>query len=80
MSWSRPAAAGTGQAAGVDSGRAYEYLLKRFSDGSGTRAGQFFTPREVVELIIEVLAPRASSWCTTLRAGPAACSSRRRTC
>jgi type I restriction enzyme M protein len=40
-------------------GGAYEYLLKRFSDGSGTRAGQFFTPREVVELIIEVLAPKA---------------------
>ena len=39
-------------------GGAYEYLLKRFSDGSGTRAGQFFTPREVVELIIEILAPK----------------------
>jgi len=39
-------------------GGAYEYLLKRFSDGSGTRAGQFFTPREVVELIVEVLDPR----------------------
>ncbi|GIF25709.1 type I restriction-modification system subunit M [Paractinoplanes tereljensis] len=38
-------------------GGAYEYLLKRFSDGSGTRAGQFFTPREVVELIVEVLDP-----------------------
>ncbi|MFG1892174.1 N-6 DNA methylase [Micromonospora sp. NPDC049051] len=40
-------------------GGAYEYLLKRFSDGSGTRAGQFFTPREVVELIVEVLAPKS---------------------
>ncbi|MEV4682698.1 type I restriction-modification system subunit M [Streptomyces kurssanovii] len=39
-------------------GGAYEYLLKRFSDGSGTRAGQFFTPREVVELIVEVLEPK----------------------
>jgi type I restriction enzyme M protein len=39
-------------------GGAYEYLLKRFSDGSGTRAGQFFTPREVVELIIAILDPR----------------------
>jgi type I restriction enzyme M protein len=38
-------------------GGAYEYLLKRFSDGSGTRAGQFFTPREVVELIVELLDP-----------------------
>ncbi|WP_433270991.1 N-6 DNA methylase [Actinosynnema sp. CS-041913] len=33
-------------------------MLKRFSDGSGTRAGQFFTPREVVELIVEVLDPK----------------------
>jgi len=39
-------------------GGAYEYLLKRFSDGSGTRAGQFFTPREVVELIVELLDPK----------------------
>ncbi|MFF5402000.1 N-6 DNA methylase [Streptomyces misionensis] len=39
-------------------GGAYEYLLKRFSDGSGTRAGQFFTPREVVELLVELLEPR----------------------
>ncbi|WP_432174557.1 N-6 DNA methylase [Streptomyces sp. Tue6028] len=39
-------------------GGAYEYLLKRFSDGSGTRAGQFFTPREVVELIVEILDPK----------------------
>lgn len=39
-------------------GGAYEYLLKRFSDGSGTRAGQFFTPREVVELLVEVLDPK----------------------
>ncbi|MEH0404267.1 N-6 DNA methylase [[Kitasatospora] papulosa] len=40
-------------------GGAYEYLLKRFSDGSGTRAGQFFTPREVVELIVELLDPKS---------------------
>ena len=39
-------------------GGAYEYLLKRFSDGSGTRACEFFTPREVVELIVEILDPR----------------------
>jgi type I restriction enzyme M protein len=38
-------------------GGAYEYLLKRFSDGSGTRAGQFFTPREVVDLLVEILRP-----------------------
>ncbi|GAB2677512.1 type I restriction-modification system subunit M [Saccharopolyspora gloriosae] len=38
-------------------GGAYEYLLKRFSDGAGTRAGQFFTPREVVNLIVTILKP-----------------------
>ncbi|MFE6663370.1 N-6 DNA methylase [Streptomyces sp. NPDC057697] len=39
-------------------GGAYEYLLKRFSDGSGTRAYQFVTPRDVVELIVELLDPK----------------------
>ncbi|MEQ4725578.1 N-6 DNA methylase [Nonomuraea sp. B19D2] len=39
-------------------GEACEYLLKRFSDGPGTRAGRFFTPREVVELIVKVLDPK----------------------
>jgi type I restriction enzyme M protein len=39
-------------------GRPSEYLLKRFSVESGTRAGRFFTPREVVELIVKVLDPQ----------------------
>jgi len=28
-------------------GRAYEYLLKKFAEGSGQSAGEFYTPREV---------------------------------
>lgn len=38
-------------------GQGYEYLLKDFADESGKRAGEFFTPREVVSLIVGVLRP-----------------------
>jgi type I restriction enzyme M protein len=39
-------------------GGGYEYLLKRFSDESATSAGQFFTPRAVVHLLVRVLGPK----------------------
>lgn len=39
-------------------GDAYEYLLKKFSDDSGTGAGEFFTPRPVVRLITRLLDPQ----------------------
>lgn len=38
-------------------GQGYEYLLKNFADESGKRAGEFFTPREVVNLIVGILHP-----------------------
>ena len=38
-------------------GAGYEYLLKNFADESGKKAGEFFTPREVVQLIVGVLEP-----------------------
>jgi type I restriction enzyme M protein len=38
-------------------GQGYEYLLKDFADESGKRAGEFFTPREVVNLIVGILHP-----------------------
>ncbi len=40
-------------------GAAYEYLLKQFADESGRKAGEFFTPRAVVHLLVELLAPEA---------------------
>lgn len=40
-------------------GDAYEYLLKKFSDDSGTGAGEFFTPRPVVRLITRLLDPQS---------------------
>jgi type I restriction enzyme M protein len=39
-------------------GGGYEYLLKRFSDESSTSAGQFFTPRAVVHLLVRILGPK----------------------
>jgi type I restriction enzyme M protein len=39
-------------------GGGYEYLLKRFSDESATSAGQFFTPRAVVHLLVRILDPQ----------------------
>jgi type I restriction enzyme M protein len=39
-------------------GSAYEYLLKNFADESGKKAGEFFTPRQVVRLIIRILDPQ----------------------
>ena len=39
-------------------GRGYEYLLKEFSDESATSAGQFFTPREVIHLLVRILDPQ----------------------
>ena len=38
-------------------GAGYEYLLKNFADESGKKAGEFFTPREVVNLLVGILQP-----------------------
>jgi type I restriction enzyme M protein len=40
-------------------GAAYEYLLRQFADESGKKAGEFFTPRAVVRLLVRVLDPQA---------------------
>jgi len=39
-------------------GQAYEYLLEQFADSAGKKAGEFFTPREVVELLVQLLRPK----------------------
>lgn len=38
-------------------GRAYEYLLRKFAEGQGQSAGEFYTPREVAVLIARILEP-----------------------
>jgi len=39
-------------------GQGYEYLLKNFADSSGKKAGEFFTPRAVVHLLVDILEPQ----------------------
>ena len=39
-------------------GDAYEYLLKKFADLSKKNAGEFYTPRPVVRLLVKILAPK----------------------
>ena len=36
-------------------GRAYEYLLRKFAEGQGQSAGEFYTPKEVGELMADLL-------------------------
>jgi type I restriction enzyme M protein len=39
-------------------GRAYEYLLRKFAEGSGQSAGEFFTPTEVGFLMAHLMRPK----------------------
>lgn len=39
-------------------GQAYEYLIKQFADATNNKAGEFYTPRSVVRLMINILGPR----------------------
>lgn len=39
-------------------GRAYEYLLRKFAEGQGQSAGEFYTPREVAEVMARILDPQ----------------------
>ena len=38
-------------------GAAYEYLIKYFADSAGKKGGEFYTPNEVVRLMVELLEP-----------------------
>ena len=39
-------------------GQAYEYLIKKFADATNKKAGEFYTPRSVVRLMVNILDPR----------------------
>ena len=39
-------------------GDAYEYLLEQFADATKKKGGEFFTPREVVQLLVNITRPR----------------------
>ena len=40
-------------------GGAYEYLIKQFADSAGKKGGEFYTPSEVVWLLVSLLKPSA---------------------
>lgn len=39
-------------------GQSYEYLIKKFADATNKKAGEFYTPRSVVSLMVRILDPR----------------------
>jgi type I restriction enzyme M protein len=52
-------------------GRAYEYLLRKFAEGSGQSAGEFFTPTEVGFLMAHVMRPKPGEDCHDYACGSA---------
>ena len=42
-------------------GDAYEYLLETFADETKKKGGEFFTPREIVQLLVNVTKPKEST-------------------
>jgi type I restriction enzyme M protein len=52
-------------------GRSYEYLLRKFAEGSGQSAGEFFTPTEVGFLMANILRPRPGEVCHDYACGSA---------
>jgi type I restriction enzyme M protein len=40
-------------------GAAYEFLIKMFAESAGKKGGEFFTPRDVVRLMVRLLKPHA---------------------
>lgn len=38
-------------------GRAYEYLIAQFASSAGKKGGEFYTPKEVVQLLVKILQP-----------------------
>ncbi|HHX58574.1 MAG TPA: N-6 DNA methylase, partial [Candidatus Moranbacteria bacterium] len=39
-------------------GDAYEYLIEQFAAGAGKKGGEFYTPREVERVIVQILKPQ----------------------
>ncbi|MCT7486189.1 type I restriction-modification system subunit M [Aliarcobacter cryaerophilus] len=39
-------------------GAAYEYLIKYFADSAGKKGGEFYTPAEVVRLLVQITDPK----------------------
>jgi type I restriction enzyme M protein len=61
-------------------GRSYEYLIRKFAEGSGQSAGEFFTPPEVARIMALITDPQPVSAFTTHAAVPPGGSSPASTC
>jgi type I restriction enzyme M protein len=40
---------------------AYEYLIAQFADSAGKKAGEFYTPRGIVQLMVRILDPQSGT-------------------
>lgn len=40
-------------------GAAYEYMIKNFADSAGKKGGEFYTPSQVVQLMVRLIKPHA---------------------
>jgi type I restriction enzyme M protein len=49
---------GNARAASDVMGDAYEYLIKQFADATNKKAGEFYTPRSVVRLMVDIVNPK----------------------
>ncbi len=52
-------------------GRAYEFLLRKFAEGSGRSGGEFFTPTEVAFLMAHIMRPKPGDKCHDYACGSA---------
>ena len=52
-------------------GRAYEFLLRKFAEGSGRSGGEFFTPTEVAYLMAYIMRPKPGDKCHDYACGSA---------
>lgn len=46
-------------------GRVYEYFLGQFADREGKKGGEFYTPRSVVRLLVEMIEPLSANMSET---------------
>ena len=46
-------------------GEIYEYFIGMFADAEGKRGGEFFTPKSIVELLVQMLEPLQKDVSTT---------------
>ena len=52
-------------------GRSYEFLLRKFAEGSGKSGGEFFTPTEVAFLMAHIMRPKPGDKCHDYACGSA---------